>query len=150
MAAIVRQYTARSESNASVGASHPDQLPSNYMYPTSIDDDVAFNSQTSTQGQPSGQIKNISNQQGSGAPLSGLVASPPGASMSNGYHLMASNPSQTAPRQPQSNQRRTSQHARASDSRNNPQLSRRARARRMAMLGQSAPYDHSESTDEES
>lgn len=148
MAAIVRQYNARGESNTFVGASNPGQLPSNYMYPTSIDDDIAVNSQTSTQVPQNGQIQSMSTQQDSSTQPSAPVVSRPGTSIHNGYRGMASNPSQPAPRQPPSTQRRMSQHVRAGRSRNNPQLSRRARTARTSVQNH-ADYDRGESTDEQ-
>lgn len=132
MAAIMGHSARQGENGVLVGVSHPGQLPPNYPYPANIDDDIAQDSQTPTQGQPNGQTQSNPIQQASSAQLPAAAASGPGVRMPNGYGGMTSNASQPALKQPPGTSRRTSQHISTGTSRETSQPSRRVRAARIS------------------
>ncbi|KAK4500267.1 hypothetical protein PRZ48_008456 [Zasmidium cellare] len=151
--AAIRAYAARpGESrqgerafvNGLVGACHPGQLPSNYPYPTSIDDDVAVASQTSVQGTTNGQVLGTSNQPGTGT----HDASRSGSSMPNGHHVPGSCTSQMRPRQTPTIAGHPPHHPGAGSYRNNIQPSRRATNAR-ASRQRVADRDQDENSEEE-
>ncbi|KAF2166528.1 hypothetical protein M409DRAFT_54868 [Zasmidium cellare ATCC 36951] len=93
-----------------VGNGQAGKLPSDYPYPTSIDDDIAVKSPTPAQGTQGGQGQNMLTRRGPGTQTSIPAAPRPGP---NGHHIAASGPTQARPRRPASISDRAVQHPRS-------------------------------------